>query len=103
MLGRCIVKLAKLNDLRRALEQRNPNAVPCIRSLAFSQLPGFADASIEPNASFLAICGGTGVGKTALLELIYTALAPIPETDPTRPAARLGSAVQIQLAVTSPS
>lgn len=86
------MKLAKLSDFRRALESRNLGTVPCLRRLAFQQLPGFADTDIEPNASFLAICGGTGVGKTALLELIYSALAPLPEPHPIRPSPRLGIA-----------
>lgn len=86
------MKLASLSDLRRALEARDRESVPCFRVLEFSNLPGFVDAKIELNATFLAICGGTGVGKTALLEVIYSALAALPEKDVLRPAQRLGSA-----------
>jgi len=68
------VKLAKIADYRRALDNRKRNSVPCLTAFEFSNLPGFADSKITANATFAAICGGTGVGKTTLLELMYSAL-----------------------------
>jgi ABC-type lipoprotein export system ATPase subunit len=70
------VKRSKLQDIQRAIERRPRDASPFIASLSFQNVPGFADAAIEPNSGFVAICGGTGIGKTALLDLIYYALAP---------------------------
>lgn len=69
------MKLAKLEDLKNALEKRTVNQAPRIDALSFADLPGFEDTSLELNATFLAICGGTGVGKSALLELLHKCLA----------------------------
>lgn len=70
------MRTARSADLRRALERRNPQQAPFIRQVKIENLPGFADATIEPRTGFLSICGGTGIGKTALLELFRLSLEP---------------------------
>lgn len=69
------MRLAKLDDLCKSLKKRN-NA-PRLARFKFSNLPGFGDTTLEPDKSFLAICGGTGVGKTAMLEVLHSALEPL--------------------------
>jgi hypothetical protein len=73
------VKLARVEDFARALEKRAKASSPILSSLAIRNVPGFADTTITPSIGFLAICGGTGVGKTALLDLLYYALCPHPD------------------------
>lgn len=68
------MRLAEIGRLRKNLEERHKNAAPCIAEFGFRNLPGFADATVTPGTGFLAICGGTGLGKTALLELFQRAL-----------------------------
>ena len=92
------MKLAKLNDIKRGLEARTADDAPSINSLVLESLPGFVDASIQlQTATFLAICGGTGVGKSALLELFYHLLS---STEPNVPSLRLGNckgAIQVSM------
>lgn len=68
------MKLAKLSDYERGLRARSYKDVPSLTSFEFSNLPGFADGKLSINATFAAVCGGTGVGKTAILELMFAAL-----------------------------
>lgn len=70
------MRAAKVADLRRALDKRRPDQAASIREIKFKDLPGFADATLRPEAGFLSICGGTGLGKTALLELFRLSLEP---------------------------
>jgi hypothetical protein len=86
------VRLARLGDLRRALEKRNLASAPRLKRLKFSNLPGFDDSLIEPNTGFVGICGGTGVGKTAILELVCAALEPHEEGVELEVRSRLGTA-----------
>lgn len=82
------MKLAKLNDLRRALEARTKSDAPSVDLVSFKDLPGFENAAVPLDATFFAICGGTGVGKSALLELLFQLLAWEDSRDPSM---RLGS------------
>lgn len=68
------MRLAELNKLREDLSSRHKAAAPSIESFRIKNLSGFADCVINPKGGFLVICGGTGVGKTTLLELLYSSL-----------------------------
>lgn len=68
------MKLAKQSDLRRALEQRNSPNIAKITALNFSGVPGMADADLIVSSDHLAICGGTGSGKSAILSLMHLCL-----------------------------
>jgi ABC-type lipoprotein export system ATPase subunit len=70
------VKLSRLDDLKRGIEKRSAEQSPHLTSLHINNLIGFEDIAISPKTSFVAICGGTGLGKTALLDLIYAGLLP---------------------------
>lgn len=84
------MKLAKLSDFARGLRARTGKDVPCLTSFEFSDLPGFVDGKITVKATYAAVCGGTGVGKTAILELMYTSLTGL--NHKSTPSPRLGNA-----------
>ena len=69
------MRKAEIDDIRRRIEKRHANAAPSFELIKVDGLPGFDDFKISPASGFLAICGGTGVGKSALLELIFTAIS----------------------------
>lgn len=71
------MKLIKLDDIMRAISKRSLAQSPRLSSITVSSLAGFDVVDIQPEFGFIAICGGTGVGKTALLETIFAGLAPI--------------------------
>lgn len=86
------MRIARLKDLQRALARRSPNACPHLNRLEIRDLPGFEDAAIEPRAGFVAICGGTGAGKTAVLALLHAALEAQVAQQPLISRPRLGQA-----------
>lgn len=71
------MRQARIADLRRQLSMRHSNAAPRITLLRLEGLPGFANVELAPNTGFLAICGGTGLGKSALLEAIRLIAEPV--------------------------
>ncbi|MFD2648245.1 AAA family ATPase [Devosia albogilva] len=93
------MKLAELSDLRRRLAKRNIAAAPSIQRISISGLTGFRDLDIAPQTGFLALCGGTGVGKTAFLESLYYALSSS-EAEQPRGLKRLsGARVRVEVAL----
>lgn len=70
-----------LERLKKKLEKWSDASVPVLAKLEIAGLPGFLDISTEPKVPVLAICGGTGVGKTALLEMLSAALQPAPANE----------------------
>lgn len=91
MRGAHIVKTTALDGLIRAFENRKNVEAPRFKKIKIGQLPGFRDFEISPNSDFVAICGGTGTGKTALLELLYAGLG-YEHLLPEREQNRLGEA-----------
>lgn len=78
------MRWAELASLQKSLASRNSAAAASIDSFEFSKLSGVADASLEPTSGFISICGGTGTGKTAVLETIYYSLSS--DDDPLPPS-----------------
>lgn len=68
------MRRAELDDIKRRLQERHTKAAPNIRTLKIRNLPGFGDLQLTPESGFLTFCGGTGSGKSALLEAIFCAL-----------------------------
>ena len=66
---------AKFGDILRRLH-REGRRIARIRKIEFEGLLGFANGSVEPASPIVAICGGTGSGKSALLEAISYSLDP---------------------------
>ncbi len=92
------MRIAELGRIRNALAKRHKDSAPAIESLELKGLPGFIDSKLNLGLGFLAICGGTGVGKTAFLELVYSALCATGDPAP-RNTDRL-SGCTISLAIT---
>lgn len=91
---------AKFADVLRRLS--NPERrILKIRRVQFEGLVGFADGSVEPASSLVAICGGTGSGKSAFLEAISYSLDPASHDDHAS-LERLKGA-KINLAIDTPS
>lgn len=76
------MRFAEIGKLREDLQKRHHEASPTIDALEFESLPGFSDSKIYPKRGFLVVCGGTGVGKTTLLELFYCTLRGEDDPDP---------------------
>ena len=72
------MRLAEIEDWRRRLAKRDPRAGPILEIIEINELPGLEALSFEPQTGFLAICGGTGSGKSAVLQLLHTALSALP-------------------------
>lgn len=68
------MRLAELQKVKLDLSKRTREAASLIELVEIRDLPGFVDAALQPDTGFLVICGGTGVGKTALLDLLYCGL-----------------------------
>jgi hypothetical protein len=85
----------------RALAKRGADQAPCLEEFSFTNLPGFTDGAVRPEAGFVAICGGTGSGKSALLGLLNLALSPSSRDQDTANYARLGQA-SMRVKVSSP-
>ena len=85
------MRLAELTRTLGKLSERKSDTAPALKLLSFDSLPGFAKTSVSPGVGFLVVCGGTGVGKTAILELIWCAVRSSYDP-PARNLERLGSA-----------
>ena len=70
------MKRAAASDARRRVHLRTAKNCPIIEKIEVKNLSGFSDTIFEPKSGLFVICGGTGVGKSTLLELISTALQP---------------------------
>ncbi len=70
------MRLAEIEDWRRRLGRRGIGTAPSLNLLEITGLAGLADVALEPKLGFVAVCGGTGTGKTALLRVIHAGLSP---------------------------
>jgi energy-coupling factor transporter ATP-binding protein EcfA2 len=71
------VRSAEINGRLQTLRRRAPEKGPRLTSLKIEKLSGFHDLDVSLDNSFLAICGGTGTGKSTLLLSVYAALKGI--------------------------
>lgn len=68
------MRYAKANVLWKNIAKRNHASAPSVDAITLSNLAGFKDDTFETENGFVCVCGGTGQGKTALLQLIQRAL-----------------------------
>lgn len=93
------MRLAELADIRRRIADRDRRAAPVFDLIEFENLPGFETVSIQPRVGLLAIRGGTGVGKTAVLELIYAGLRSSDDIAPPNAKRIEGARIQISVSL----
>lgn len=70
------MRSAEEGEIWRKLSKRNHASAPTVSDITLSKLAGFRDASFSMENGFLCVCGGTGQGKTALLQVLERALGP---------------------------
>lgn len=63
------MRRAKLDDIQRRLRERSPQSHPRLTRLRVEGLSGFEDFEITPGTGFVTFCGGTGSGKSSLLDI----------------------------------
>lgn len=61
-------------ELWKKITKRNSSSAPSIEEVNLRNLAGFRDASFQFENGFICVCGGTGQGKTALLQVLERAL-----------------------------
>lgn len=94
------MRLAALAKLEDTLDKRGGADIPLVERLTITDLPGFSNVDLSPSAATIAICGGTGAGKTAVIELLNHALAGTGEADAKSDKARFtGVTVSIRVSV----
>lgn len=94
------MRLAELAALQEKLASRHPNAAPRIKKISLQGLPGVRDLDLRLDTGFLAICGGTGTGKSALIEAIYSSVKG--EDDPQAFAAKRLEGTAYEIVVDTP-
>lgn len=85
------MKRAAARDLRRNVFKRNNKNCPIISHISLKNVAGFQDIEIHPNSGMIAICGGTGVGKSSLLQVMSLLLSTPSHGRRFRPENRYGS------------
>ncbi|WP_409564800.1 AAA family ATPase [Methylobacterium sp. J-026] len=80
-MGRFLVKRISAVDRQRALAKRTFKQCPVIVKLSIHDHREFEDVELNLNSGFIALCGGSGVGKSSILEILNCLLISSADLD----------------------
>jgi hypothetical protein len=75
-VGTFVVRVARVQDFRRRLQQNAASWPLRIRRISFAAVPGLGESEIPLLSPLSVFCGPNGVGKTTLLRLMWSVLDP---------------------------